>query len=103
MEYEPNKENFKKLTKYSHEEIIYHIRLCSQKSLILGVKYYDNGRLITISDLSPLGHEFLSNIRENNIWSKTKESAKIIGSFSLDTLQQIAINIISNKMSNTKF
>ena len=31
------------------------------------------GDIVEISDLSPSGHEYLANIRSDNIWNKTKK------------------------------
>ena len=42
-----------------------------------------------------LGNQFLANIREDTIWSKTKTVAAKIGSKSLDTLIQISSNVIT--------
>lgn len=60
------------------------------------MNYFDAGDMITISDLSPEGHEFLNNIRDDTNWHKTKEVAGKIGSFSLNMLSQIATNIVTS-------
>ena len=99
-EYQKDKHSFPRLNTYSHDEIIYHIEQCSLSNLIRGVHYYDGGEDILITDLTPSGHEFIANIRENNNWNKVKNCAENIGSFSISTLQQIAINVISNAISN---
>ena len=49
-----------------------------------------------IKDLTYNGHKFLSNIRENNNWNKTKKIAKSVGSYSLDVLGQIASSVITS-------
>lgn len=59
-----------RLKSYTHEEIIYHISQASKSNLISGVHFYDGGKSALISDLSPTGHEFLSNIRNDTIWKK---------------------------------
>jgi hypothetical protein len=82
------------LNKYSTDEVFYHINQCELSGLVVSVRrtldptYY-------IKDLSPKGHEFLANIRSDTVWNKTKENAKKVGSFSLDTLTKIAVNVIS--------
>lgn len=58
------------LSKYSSEEILYHIMQCQKSGLIDDVRYYDGGKHTTIRDLSPSGHEFLANIRNDTIWKK---------------------------------
>ena len=84
------------LKPYSHEEIVYHVRQCDFAGLILGVKYPEAGDMIYIDDLSPAGHEFLANIRDDKIWNGTKEISKEIGSRSLNTLTMVASNIITS-------
>nr|WP_242851552.1 DUF2513 domain-containing protein [Clostridium sp. DMHC 10] len=49
-----------------------------------------------IHDLSPYGHEFLANIRSDTNWSKTKEIASKVGSFSLDALSKIAVSVVTS-------
>lgn len=61
---------FEPLSRYSHEEIIYHIMQCEKSGLIDDVHYYDGGIHTDIRDLSPAGHEFLANIRNDSIWKK---------------------------------
>lgn len=61
---------FKRLSGYPHEEIIYHIRQCEESDLINGVHYYSGGNNIDILDLTPQGHEFLANIRNDSVWKK---------------------------------
>lgn len=61
---------FKHFQDYSHEEIIYHIKQCELSGLIYDVHYYDAGSCILIRDLSPIGHEFLTNIRNDAVWKK---------------------------------
>ena len=83
------------LSKYSHDEIIYHIHQCKMAGLIVGVSYYYGGYSLSISDLSPSGHEYLANIRSDNIWNKTKKVAGEIGTTSLSAMVQISSQIIT--------
>lgn len=78
---------------YSNAETCYHIRQCEMSGLIVGVNYFDDS--IAIADLSPKGHEFLSNIRENTFWNKTKNIASKLGTSSLNALVQISSNIVT--------
>lgn len=63
-------EPFPELSSYTHSEILYHIRQCEESGLIQEVHYYDGGKHTDISDLTPAGHEFLANIRNDSIWKK---------------------------------
>ena len=80
---------------YSWEEVAYHINQCLMSGLITNADIYVSDGYATITDLSPKGHEFLANIRNDNIWTNTKSIAKKIGSTSLDALSQVASNVIT--------
>ena len=83
------------MDKYDYNTLLYHIRQCSKANLIESPRYYDNGDSGLIPDLSPKRHEFLANIRENNIWNGVKAISEKAGSASLDAITQIASNVIT--------
>lgn len=99
MSYDTNTE-YRRLKPYSNEEVMYHIKQCDISGLITEVSYYMDGSC-TIHDLSPKGHQFIANIRTDTNWNKTKEVAKKVGSYSLDTLTKIASDVITNVISST--
>lgn len=68
---------------------------CDCSGLITGVRYYEDGDYIEIDDLAPAGHQFLANVRQDNIWNNTKTIAGKVGSKSLDALIQISSNVIT--------
>lgn len=83
---------------YSPEEILYHLELCEEYGyVIIGTNTISH---IWVNRLTKSGHEFLETIRQDNNWSKTKNIAREIGSFSLETLKDIASNVISNLLTN---
>lgn len=84
------------LSSYTPDEIGYHLVQCSKSRLIDGLKQYDGGKSIFISDLTPEGHEFIANIRSNTNWNKTKSILKNIGSESLDTIKQVSAGVITS-------
>lgn len=50
-----------------------------------------------ITELTPSGHNFLENIKNNNNWNKIKRKLNKIGSYSLDIIKEVAKQaIISN-------
>lgn len=63
------------LAEYTHDEILYHIRQAEKAKLIEDVHYYNGGSHATIRDLTPKGHEFLANIRNDSIWKKVISKA----------------------------
>lgn len=86
------------LNGYDEETIMYHVKQCSESGLLSGVQFFLDGSAI-VSDLSPRGHEFLSNVRSDTNWRKTKEVAQKVGSASLNAVEQIAAKILSELIS----
>jgi len=92
-------EDFEFLKKYSYEEVCYHLHQCddagyfSPRGHQKGLTFWINGGFM-VDDLSPKGHEFINNIREDTNWKKTKEKAKAVGSSALDVLEKIAAGVI---------
>ena len=84
----------KQLDNYSTEEILYHVKQCE----LSGFFERTTRNLVgdcTISYLSPAGHQFLSNIRSDNVWNDVKEISKKVGSNSLQAIVQIATSVIT--------
>lgn len=82
------------LTNYSPKEVMYHIKQCEMSNLLLVASWYLDGSCM-ISYLTPCGHQFLADIRQDTNWNKTKAIAKSVGSDSLDVLKQIASGVIA--------
>lgn len=83
------------LASYSLEEIIYHVSQCKKSGLIDGCEIYYAGTSCSVSDLSPYGHQFLSDIRSDTVWNNVKEVSKKVGSNSLQAIVQIATGVIT--------
>ena len=84
-----------RLQKYTHEELVYHIRQCAYSKLILSKRLENILGDMRIDDLSPDGHKFLSNVRQDTTWNRTKSIAGKIGAKSIDLLVQIASNVMT--------
>lgn len=65
-------------------------------------KYLDGSMDIYIFSLTWNGHKFLDNIRDNNVWSKTKGIVSKFASVSLDVLEKVAAQVITNMISQQK-
>jgi hypothetical protein len=89
-----------RLKSYTDEEILYHINQCELSGFFTNVNPC-TGYLYFIQDLSPLGHQFLADIRSDTNWNKTKDIAKKVGSFSLNTLKDISVKVISDVISKS--
>ena len=84
------------LAQYSDDVIFYHVKQCELSDLFGGKTYWflDGGCMVQY--LSPSGHQFLSDIRSDNNWSKTKEIANTVGSESISAIKDIATGVISS-------
>lgn len=80
---------------YSTNEIMYHLRQCDLNGFFLNPSHSMNYDYYSVFDLTPKGHEFLNNIRENNIWNGIKSIAGKVGATSLNALVQISSNVIT--------
>lgn len=100
FDYMSNK-NHERFTPYSEDEIFYHFRQAGLSGLLFKAEF-DMAHNFYAIDLSPSGHNFLSNIRSDNNWNKTKSIAKNVGSFSMDALKEISASVISN-LINSQF
>ena len=74
---------------YSVEEIAYHARQCDMAGMFYKFKRGIDGGWEVV-DLTPRGHEFLANIRED---MKTVSSK--VGSKSLNAISQIASAVVT--------
>lgn len=80
------------LATYTSDEIFYHLQQASKSNLI-EAKF--NEDFISVLDLTPKGHSYLENIRNDNNWAKIKSIANNLGTKSLDAMIQISSNVIT--------
>lgn len=83
------------ITDYSRDQVIYHIRMLIDESMIQGEMVYGGP---IISKLTWQGHDFLDSIRDPEIWQKTKDGVKNAGGFSMDLLGDLAKGLIKKKI-----
>ena len=94
--------NTKFLSNYSNEEVLYHLnQLYLSNYIIVPKKYKLIEGTFFVNDLSPLGHEFISNIRKNTNWNKVKSISKEVGSETLTSLKSIAETVISTAIKTS--
>lgn len=91
-----------KLSEYSQDEIDYTIIKLEEAGFVDAViANYNNGKIVlVIDDITYAGHQFLANIQETKIWEKVKKTAADVGSFSVNTLSQIASAVVAQMISN---
>ncbi len=94
--------NLDSLSKYSNDEINYHLQQLNWSGYIVTPiknKWIDGTFLVT--DLSPLGHEFISDIRKDTNWNKVKSISKEVGTSTLNSLKTIAEEVISSAIKTS--
>lgn len=82
------------LKKYPCDKLMYHVLYSIDADLLYRVDSSD-GICTVISDLTPAGHSFLNNVRENSVWNSVKSVSSKIGAKSLEAVTQIASNVIT--------
>lgn len=90
----------KLLKKYTNEELIYHLQYCISANLI---KLHDESSPtnILIKDLTPKGHSFIENIRQDTIYNKVLSIAKEkAGAVTLETIIDISSKVISGNITS---
>ncbi len=85
--------------KYSYDEIVYHLRQCELCGFFYKASHNLEGDY-TVYDLTPSGHEFLANIREDNLWNHIKTISSQVGSKSIFVLTQIASGVVTAIIKN---
>ncbi|WP_156897615.1 DUF2513 domain-containing protein [Paenibacillus massiliensis] len=93
-------QGFDETKSYPLEDIIYTIARLNEAGFLNGsFRAYDNWPLPLISGLTYKGHEFLDNIRDNNVWEKTKEKVgSSFASVSISVIGQVAGSIAKGMM-----
>jgi len=83
------------ITGHSADEVGYHVNLLGEAGFlrIMGME-----TIPAISKLTWEGHEFLDNIRDQGIWSKTKERIKGLPSVAIAVVAEIAKAEIKAKL-----
>ncbi|MCI1958159.1 MAG: DUF2513 domain-containing protein [Clostridia bacterium] len=88
------------LPQYTENQISYTCIKLSEAGFIradvLNIMGHVNPQVGKIYDITYNGHQFIENIRSENVWVKTKNIASNVGSASLNAISLIASNIISD-------
>lgn len=79
------------LKKYEIDELIYHINYCSDADLIITSDEFAP-YILLVMDLTPQGHEFIANIRNDKNYAWLQNTLLKIGSDSIP----IAMKLIAN-------
>jgi len=90
-----------RLKMYSAADILYSIKQMGENGLLdiddetlLG----DDCITYGIRDITPYGHEFISNIRNSTIWNKVKTSVKSVSGASIPVILNVAAELILKQL-----
>lgn len=71
----------------TYEELAYHLTLLIEADLIVG---QTTMRMPMVSRLTWRGHEFIEDIREPDVWKKTRDGAQKVGNAGLQFMWDLA-------------
>ena len=94
----PNEDQKNLLNKYSNEQLVYHLRYCVADNLLIENSANLQGTII-IEDLTPSGHEFMANVREEENYNSIKSKAKRAGIESVKALVTIGEEVAASAIS----
>lgn len=84
-----------RLQQYDDQKIYYHtLQLNMEDYLVDFEDNYYNGEF-TVRDLTPDGHRFLSNIQNDDNWSKTKKITHSLGGVSVSLLKTVSEGVMT--------
>lgn len=90
--------------KYTPEVLSYHCLKLYEAGFVdcsvINTTGYRIKQVSRINDLTYNGHQFLAEIRSDNIWNKTKETAKAIGVLSVQSLASIATELVKSAIQS---
>ena len=94
---------------FSRKDIAYCVYMLADAKLITYTKsrnLVDNDGFFYgttdsyVSSLTYKGHEFLQQIQNETIWSRTKEKLKPLGIMTIDIISQVASNVITSALNS---
>ena len=92
-----NYQQYSRLKKYDFSVLAYHVHQCALSDFFTKANFDMQWNCIIV-DLSPKGHEYIANIRSDNIWNKTKSVISKIGGVALSMVPEIVSPIISSQI-----
>ena len=93
----------KTISKYGIDDVTYSlIQLSDAQYIDASIGIFKGSRpLIHVEKITWEGHKFLDNVRDPQVWSKTKKVLKRIESTSITLVSNIASQVITNLIEKT--
>ena len=90
-----------KINGYTEEEIGYHSYLIIEAGLADGPNCTVMGSKSPEAEVTSLtweGHDFLDAVKNENVWNKSKEKLKKVGSASLSVVKDVAVSVLKKEL-----
>lgn len=95
----PKSEQTILLAKYTNEVLVYHLNYCIKAGLLEELSN-PGPSYIAVSDLTPAGHNFMANIRNDSLFNTTKKIGLKLGIESLSGIVRIAEGVVTETIKS---
>ncbi|MEH6891884.1 DUF2513 domain-containing protein [Bacillus sp. JJ864] len=95
----PHFNNLDTVSKHGFDDTFYSFSKLLEASYLNGSYKYASGELfhLSVDSISWNGHQFLDTIRDNEIWSKTKNAVGSLSSASISIMSSLATSYLKQK------
>lgn len=83
---------------YENEELMYHVHYCVSAGLLVRMKGSPDYQVF-ISNLTPKGHSFIENIRDDKVWNYVLKALRKVGAITLEAAMQVASAVMLNSIN----
>lgn len=100
----PSKPSWKDLTAGKSEEdaevVLYHLSLLNEAGFVKGVRVPMRGFVLWQDlDLTWAGHDFADSVKDERVWSKTKDTLSSAGgAFTVDLMKDLAKGFVKTQI-----
>jgi len=77
---------------YPCEQTVYHMKYLIDAHFLQAANGY-------FRDITPIGRDFLNNIRNDGVWSDTKKIIKPLGSVAINVVSEVAASIVKKTLN----
>ena len=96
--------NVPEMDGFDAETVVHHVALMIQAGLLIAIDASTmQERDYLQIELTWQGHEFLETVRDPEVWTKTKEGAAKVGSWSIGVLAEIGKAVVTAKLKGLGF
>lgn len=101
VDYKPLRSSDIAIDGYSDAQIGYHLGILADGGLIdvIDTNTHDSQTFSCfVKAITWQGHEFLDSVRDDGVWSQTREKLKPFGSASLEIVKSVAVACLTSKL-----